>query len=224
MKLEDYFKEWYKIIDTVELHKVIGQLKKVDLSTLCPHPNNIFKAFELCPYNELKVVFLGYDPYPQKDVATGIMFGNKSSTPEDKISPSLNILKEACINFEIPHNRINFDVTLESWCKQGVLLLNSALTCEVGKTGCHTMLWRPFISNFLKKLSYKESNLIYVLLGKNAQTFLPYINSKYNYIFKVDHPSYYARTNTSMPSKLFIDINKILKDNYGTSIKWFQEY
>ena len=66
MKLEDYFKEWYKIIDTVELHKVIGQLKKVDLSTLCPHPNNIFKAFELCPYNELKVVFLGYDPYSQK--------------------------------------------------------------------------------------------------------------------------------------------------------------
>lgn len=213
----EYFKDWSKVIDFKLLKEAINKIKPVK-NILCPDPNNIFKAFELCDYNDLKVVILGQDPYPQKGVATGIAFGNST----EELSPSLNILKESCINYEIPHNIINFDPSLESWCKQGVLMLNSALTCEMNKPGSHNMIWRPFIANLLKNLSYRESGIIYVLLGENAKTFLPYINTKYNWVIMEKHPSYYARLNKSMPN-IFYKINKILKDNYNLKINWYGE-
>lgn len=216
--MTNYFKDWIKVVDLNILSNILNSLKKVNRTLLCPHPDNIFKAFELCKYNNLKVVILGQDPYPQKDIATGIAFGNST----DEISPSLNILKEACIDFTIPHNSIIFDNSLESWCKQGVLLLNSALTCELNKPGSHTMIWRPFIKKLLINLSYRESGIIYVLLGDNAKTFLPYINTKYNWVIMEKHPSYYARLNKSMPN-IFYKINKILKDNYNLKINWYGE-
>lgn len=209
---------WTKVINFNKLKVVINSLRKVNRNLLCPHPDNIFKAFELCKYDDLKVVILGQDPYPQKGVATGIAFGNNNN--ED--SPSLNILKESCIDYTIPHNFIIFDETLESWCKQGVLMLNSALTCELGKPGSHTMIWRPFIADFLKRLSNKESGVIYVLLGDTAKTFSPYINSKYNTVIKENHPSYYARLGKPMPN-IFKKINEILKSNYNLKIKWYEE-
>lgn len=217
--MTNYFKDWIKVVDLNILSNILNNLKKVNRTLLCPHPDNIFKAFELCKYNNLKVVILGQDPYPQKDIATGIAFGNST----DKISPSLNILKESCIDFTIPHNSIIFDNSLESWCKQGVLLLNSALTCELNKPGSHTMLWRPFIKKLLINLSYRESGLIYILLGDNAKTFEPYINSKYNWVLKEKHPSYYARMNKLMPNTIFKETNKILKDNYNLKINWYEE-
>lgn len=108
-----------------------------------------------------KVVFLGQDPYPQKGVATGILFGNSEDTPEDRLSPSLQIVKEAAINYEIPHNRIEFDNTLESWAKQGILMINTALTCEVGS---HFELWKPFVSKLIHNLSYKNNGIVYLLI------------------------------------------------------------
>lgn len=72
---------------------------------------------------------LGQDPYPQKGVATGILFGNRKEVDEDNLS-SLNVVKEAAINFEVPHYCITFDQTLESWAKQGILMINSALTVD----------------------------------------------------------------------------------------------
>ena len=217
--MTNYFKDWIKVVDLNILSNILNSLKKVNRTLLCPHPDNIFKAFELCKYNNLKVVILGQDPYPQKDIATGIAFGNST----DEISPSLNILKEACVDFTIPHNSIIFDNSLESWCKQGVLLLNSALTCELNKPGSHTMLWRPFIKKLLINLSYRELGLIYILLGDNAKTFEPYINNKYNWVLKEKHPSYYARMNKLMPSTIFKETNKILKDNYNLKINWYEE-
>lgn len=217
--MNDYFKDWIRVVDINILSNIMCNLKKVNRNLLCPHPDNIFKAFELCDYNNLKVVILGQDPYPQKGIATGIAFGNST----DEISPSLNILKESCIDFTIPHNSIIFDNSLESWSKQGVLLLNSALTCELNKPGSHTMLWRPFIKKLLTNLSYRESGLVYILLGDNARTFEPFIDSKYNWILKEKHPSYYARINKSMPSTIFKETNKILKDNYNLKINWYEE-
>lgn len=160
-------------------------------------------------------------PYPQKGVATGVLFGNKKGTLE--LSTSLEVIKEACINYEIPHPPIKFDETLESWGKQGILMLNSALTCEMNKVGSHTMLWRSFISKLLQNLSNKEPGLVYVLFGDQAQTFEPYINKRLSNIIKVHHPSYYSRTHTKMPYWVFTELNKLMKSNYGTTIKWYEE-
>ena len=162
-------------------------------------------------------------PYPQKGVATGILFGNDKEVTKENLSPSLKIVKEACINYEIPHNSIIFDQTLESWAKQGILMINSALTVEMNKVGSHVMLWRPFISKLLKNLSDNNTAIVYVLFGRQAQTFKPYIG-KFNHIIEVEHPAYFARTNTKMPSELFRNVSNLVKGIYGVLIEWYQEY
>lgn len=223
MTLKEYFGDWVRVIDINELQKItniIGAITK----PICPSIPNVFKAFELCPYNDLKVVLLGQDPYPQKDVATGILFGNNKNVTEEDLSPSLKIVKEAAINFEIPHNSIIFDQTLESWANQGVLMINSALTVEMNKVGSHTMLWRPFISKLLVNLSEWNTGIVYVLFGEQARTFKPYINSKTNIILMEKHPAYYARLNSRMPSTVFKEIKNITKDKYGKAIEFYQEY
>lgn len=224
MTPQEYFGDWSKVIDFNELNVVLVKLQGIDPELLCPSPGNVFRAFKLCPYKELRVVFLGQDPYPQKGVATGVLFGNKKRTPEDKLSPSLEVIKECCINYEVPNGPIEFDNTLESWAKQGILMINSALTCKVNEIGSHVMMWRKFIATLLKNLSYRETGIIYVLFGRQAQTFEPYIDSKYNHIIKVEHPAYFARANKIMPYSVFTDVNKLLQGQYGETIKWYTEY
>ena len=223
MTIEEYFGDWLKVLDKKSLIEVTNRVMALaKTKPICPDISNIFKAFEVCPYKDLKIVMLGQDPYPQKGVATGILFGNKTDVKE--LSPSLNIIKEAAINFEVPHYCINFDPTLESWAKQGILMINSALTVEMNKIGSHVMIWRNFISCLLKHLSQRETGLIYVLFGKQAQTFEPYINKQFNTIINMEHPAYFARTHTKMPYKLFIDLSKMTEEKYGVPIEWYKQY
>lgn len=222
MGLNEYFGDWLDVIDINELNKVVAKINNVyHISPVVPEYKDVFKAFTLCSKHDCKVIFLAQDPYPQKGVATGIAFGNKNNTT--KLSPSLEVIKEAVINYEISHPPIKFDITLESWARQGILMLNSALTCEMNKVGSHVMLWRPFVSKLLQNLSNSMPGLIYVLFGEQAQTFEPYINKNLNNIIKIHHPAYYSRTHTKMPHWLFTEINNLVKDGYGTSIKWYEE-
>ena len=222
MTIDEYFGDWMKVLDRNETMKIMGWLRTVNKETLCPNIKDVFKAFKLCSYNKCRVIFVGQDPYPQRGVAQGVLFGNSSDTPENKLSPSLQIIKESVINFEIPHNFITFDPTLESWAKQGILMINSALTTEVGKIGVHMMKWRPFMIAFLKQMSMINPGIIYVLFGSQAQILEPYIN-KNNYVLKIEHPAYFARTNKKMPYHIWKDINRILYDLYGERIEWFKE-
>lgn len=225
MTLEDYFGKWMKVIDKRGLTLILNKLElEYRNKSICPAQGSVFKAFKACPYDSLKIVMLGQDPYPQKDVATGILFGNKEGTREEDLSSSLQIVKNATINLEIPHNCIIFDPTLENWAKQGILMLNSALTVEMNKVGSHTMLWRPFIANLLKRLSENKVGIIYVLFGKQAQTFKPYINRQFNTVLEENHPAYYARINREMPHTVFEQISKLTKEIYGMPINWYQEY
>ena len=225
MKLEEYFGRWMRVIDKKELLAILSKLEiEYRRKPICPMQGDVFKAFKLCPYDNLKVVMLGQDPYPQKGVATGLLFGNKKEIDEENLSPSLQIVKEAVINFEIPHKSIIFDQTLESWARQGILMINTALTVEMNRIGSHVMLWRPFVANLLKKLSENKTGIIYVLFGKQAQTFKPYINKQFNIILEENHPAYFARTETKMPSTVFNQISKLTKDKYGIPITWYTEY
>lgn len=223
MTISNTFNDWERLIDTKLLLSTLNQL---NITSICPSKENVFKAFQKCNFKDLKVVMLGQDPYPQKGVATGILFGNSKDTLEKNLSPSLKVIKEAAIDYTIFHNYpIEFDNTLESWANQGILMLNSALTCEINKIGSHTMLWRPFISSLLHNISKNTSDIVYVLFGQQAQTLEPYISKNNNYIIKVNHPAFYARTNTRMPSDIFNEINKYLREHYyGKTIKWYKEY
>lgn len=222
MQIDEYFGDWLTVIDQKELNNVIGKLNMIGKTKpIVPAYKDIFKAFTLCSRRDCKIVFLGQDSYPQKGVATGVLFGNKEGTVE--LSPSLEVIKEAAINYEIPHSPLKFDVTLESWAKQGILMINSAFTCEMNKPGSHVMLWRPFVSKLLQNLSNTSPGLGYVLFGEQAQTFEPYINKRVNSVIKVHHPAYYARTHTKMPYWVFTELNKLMKDSYGIPIKWYEE-
>lgn len=227
MTIEEYFGDWMRVIDKPEAMKIMGWLKTVNPNTLCPALPNVFRAFKLCSLKDCRVVMIGMDPYPDKFMgkprATGILFGNNKDVPEDKLSPSLQVVKESAINFEIPHNIITFDQTLESWAKQGILMINSALTCELNKVGSHVNQWGPFVSKLLKNLSERETGIVYILFGRQAQTLKPYINERYNDIIEIEHPAYFARSNKIMPYSVFRQMNDILYGRYGERIILFNE-
>ena len=220
MTMLEVFNDWLKVINT---HTLIQVLNKIPQNNLAPNIQDVFKAFKLCSLKDCNVVFLGQDPYPQKGVATGILFGNQENVLEENLSPSLKVLKESVIDYSKFHNYpIEFDNTLESWASQGILMLNSALTVEINKIGSHTNLWRPFISQFLKRLSEYNANIIYVLFGQQAQSFESYIDKRC-YIIKEKHPAFYARNGETMPSDVFTKVNQQLKVLYNKNIIWYKE-
>lgn len=212
------FNEWVNFIDIHETERLIPTLIEYYKNyEVYPKKEEVFKAFSLCSPNECKVVFIGQDPYPQRNVATGILFGNRQDTKEENYSPSLKVIRESIKNLENPNIVYTFNPTLENWARQGILMLNSALTVEVNKIGSHTMLWRRFMTRFIKNFSLHNNNLIWVLFGELAQTFTPYIYG--GKVFRVKHPAYYARTNTPMPYRIFNDVNDYLS-KYNTKINW----
>lgn len=222
MTIQEYFGDWSDVIDLKEADRIMKRLSASNY-VICPQPKDIFKSFHLCSLHSLRLVIIGQDPYPQKGVATGLAFANASNTPDNCLSPSLEVLRESVIDYTIPHGIVNFDPSLEKWEEQGVLLLNSALSCEVGKIGSHTLLWRPFITSFLTNLSKCSTGIVYVLMGSQAQSLEPYINKHFNYVIRCRHPSYYARTKTKMPKDIWQSINEILISQNGYGIEWYQE-
>ena len=226
MTKEEYFGDWSNVIDLQEADRILRKLSASN-DSICPAIQDIFKSFRLCSLHNLRVIIISQDPYPDiykgKPRATGLAFANSKDTQEDSYSPSLSVLMESVIDFTIPHRRIIFDPDLEKWEEQGVLLLNSALTCQSGRIGSHTLLWRPFMKSFLTNLSLHSSGIVYVLMGNQAQTLEPYINKQFNHVIRIRHPSWYAREHQRMPSDIWKDINKILTDMNGYGIKWFTE-
>lgn len=212
------FKEWIYFIDKYEAERLLPILVDYyNAFEISPKKEDVFKAFSLCNPNDCKVVFIGQDPYPQRGVATGILFGNKQGTKEDDYSPSLKVIKESINNLENSNIVYTFDPTLENWAKQGILMLNASLTVEVNRIGSHTMLWRRFIARFINNFSKYNNNIVWVLFGELAQTFAPYIFQ--GKVFKVKHPAYYARINKKMPCSIFNKVNDYLS-RYNTKIDW----
>lgn len=221
MTKEEYFGDWLKVLPEAEMTDILKKLGPIK-DRICPEFKDIFKAFNKCPYRDLRLVIVGYDPYPQKGVATGIAFANYNNTLEEDLSPSLQVIKESVINYEVSHNLITFAPELEEWEEQGVLLLNTALTCEINKPGSHSLLWRSFICKLIKQICSYNPGTVWLLLGNSAQSFEPYI-SKSQYIIKAKHPAYYYRNHEIMPYHIWHDINKILVGLNGYGINFYNE-
>ena len=210
MSLEEYVGKWWNLFDLKILGDTLNKLgKEYQIKNIYPAQCNVFRAFKECKYDDCKVVMLGADPYPQKGVATGILFGN--NLHNKNISPSLKVIMGASGST---------DQTLLSWCNQGVLMLNAALSVQEGKPSSHLLLWRPFMQSFLKNMSEWNTGIVYVLFGSNAIELKKYINPRLNDILEERHPAYYARLNQEMPSTVFDETNKLLKQKYNQTIKW----
>ena len=223
MTIEEYFGDWSKVIDLKEADRIMRKLSNE--KDVCPQMKDIFKAFKLCSLSSLRVVILGQDCYPDiyngKPRATGIAFANSSDVPEKDYSPSLSVLKESVIDYTVPHESVKFDQSLEKWEEQGVLLINTALSCKAGKIGSHLLLWRPFIKSLLTNLSVYHAGIVYVLMGNAAQSFEGCINRQYNQVIRIRHPSWFARQKEHMPHKLWSVINEFLISHNGTGIEWY---
>ena len=182
---------------------------------ISPLPNEIFNAFKYCSFKNTKVVIFGQDPYFQENVANGLAFsGKKNST----IPASLkNIYKE--VKDDIGY-LINQDSCLENWAKQGVLLLNSALTVEVSKPGSHSNIgWNKLIKIVISALN-KKKNIVFILWGSHAQKYTTLINSSDNYILKSSHPSPLSAYRGFFGCKHFSKCNNYLKKNNIEQINW----
>lgn len=182
-----------------------------------PSPKNIFKAFRECPYDKLSVVIILQDPYHDGS-ATGIAMGNDSSV--FKMSPTLRVVEDTIARTIYDYREFNFDPTLINWCKQGVLLFNTALTVEKGKPLSHKILWNDFTEKFLIKLNEFNSGIIYCLWGKSALEYEKYINFKSNYILEAPHPVSSVYRGKPWECNHFKEINTILKENNNLHIKW----
>lgn len=165
----------------------------------------------MTPVKTLKVVIVGQDPYPQKGYATGLAFANPANTPV--ISPSLKLLKDR-VESDFTHlysQPTTFDITLESWARQGVLLLNSSLTVLENRPGIHTKLWHPLISTLLTNLS-QQGGLIFILLGSVAAEFKHLLYTKNNHIFVYKHPAFYARLGQEFICDGFLKTKALLQE------------
>ena len=209
MKLEEYVGKWWNLFDINILANTLNTLDKLyKTKNVFPQQCNVFRAFHKCNYDDCKVVIIGSDPYPQKNIANGLAFSN--NLDNKNTSPSLQVLLRASESI---------DKTLESWCRQGILLLNTALSVEEGKPSSHLLLWRPFMRSFLKNLSEWETGIIYILLGKDAQGLKLFINTELNNVLEENHPAYYARLEQEMPSTVFTEMNNLLINKYNQKIQ-----
>lgn len=224
MSIKEYFGDWADIIDLKEADKIMRKLA-VSKEHICPELNNVFKAFRLCSYANVRLILMGQDCYPDwrdgHPRATGLAFANASDTPEKNYSPSLSILRESVIDFTMPHSYVIFDPSLESWEKQGVLLLNAALSCAQGKPGSHMFIWRPFIAGLLTHISKYRPDLVYILMGNAAQSLDMYIRK--GTVLRCRHPAYYARAHEAMPSDIWKKADNILTGLNGYGIEWYKE-
>ncbi|RAL57782.1 uracil-DNA glycosylase [Candidatus Gracilibacteria bacterium GN02-872] len=184
--------------------------------TIYPHPKNIFKAFDKTPFDKVKVVILGQDPYHGPNQAQGFCFSVKNGT---KLPPSLqNIYKELERSLGIKPS-LNGDLTI--WSEQGVFLLNAILTVEGGKPASHSQIgWEKFTDEVIKQISEKKENVVFLLWGAFAQSKEKLIDEKKHFILKTTHPSPFSAHRGFIGSDCFKKTNEILEKIGKKPINW----
>jgi len=184
--------------------------------TIYPEADNIFRALEETPFNQVKVVILGQDPYHGPNQAHGLSF---SVNPEVKIPPSLrNIFKELHDDLGVPISNHGY---LISWARQGVLLLNPVLTVRKGQPHSHKGKgWEQFTNRIIEVLNTKTDPIIYILWGSAAQSKQKLIDKEKHYIIKSPHPSPLSAHRGFFGSKPFSKTNTILDKLGKDEIKW----
>lgn len=181
-----------------------------------PPSEEIFDALHLTPLSEVKVVILGQDPYHEEGQAHGLCFSVK---PPTAIPPSLdNIYKELKddLGCYIPNNGF-----LESWAKQGVLLLNTVLTVRAHAANSHQGKgWETFTDAIIKAVETQDRPIVYMLWGKPAQTKIPMVTNPNHLVLTAPHPSPLSAYRGFFGCKHFSQANEFLKKNGVTPINW----
>jgi len=181
-----------------------------------PAKDNIFAAFNQTPFDKVKVVIIGQDPYHGVNQAQGLSF---SVRPGVRVPPSLkNIYKELNRDLKIP---IPKNGNLVDWAAQGVLLLNATLTVEAGKAGSHQKLgWETFTDKVVEVLNSEKEGLIFVLWGSYAQSKGQNIDTAKHKVLKSTHPSPFSAHRGFLGCGHFGKINNFLRSAGLSEINW----
>lgn len=203
-----------------DFDNIITQLARLSMDgkRFTPTLKQMFRAFEECPVNELKVVIVGQDPYPQIGVADGVAFSCGNTM---ELQPSLTYMLDEINRTVYKGHPGSLDVDLTRWSNQGILLLNTALTTTVGKIGQHYALWKPFMAYLFDYLTWNESGIVYVYMGKQAKEWSEAVNDN-NYKFFVTHPASAAYANQARwdSDNVFVKVNEVVERQFNTKITW----
>lgn len=206
---EEFDKPYFREL-VAELHR-----EKQAGITVYPPGGSIFKAFDLCPLDKVKVVILGQDPYHNPGQAMGLSF----SVPEGVAAPpSLkNIFKEIESDLGI---RMSGSTDLTPWARQGVLLLNSVLTVRAGAAASHSGVgWQEFTDAVIRIISETQDGVVFLLWGNYAKTKAPLIDISRHHILAAAHPSPLAR-GAFFGCRHFSRANEILEYEGKSPIDW----
>jgi len=215
------FGDWYGVLRPVlasnYFKNLIEYLQEIykKKAAIYPKQKDVFKAFRLTKYRDLKVVIIGHCP-PLSIKANGLAFGNSLESP--LLSPSLMSIKKNVEEDYYNGLDLNFDTTLESWAKQGVLLLNSSLTIEAGTSKSHVKQWDVFIKYLLETLSENNPGIVYCLWGNYIKKYKKHISDN-NYIIEAEHPLELSYKGNRWDFS-FKKIDKITKNLNNEIIKW----
>lgn len=212
---------WKRVLDNEFSSGYFIQLKEFLLEEklkykIYPPGSQTFAAFNNTPFDKVKVVILGQDPYHGPGQAQGLCF----SVPDGITQPpSLqNIFKEIHDDLGLPVPKSG---NLEKWARQGVMLLNATLTVRARQAGSHQNRgWEEFTDAVIKKLSDKKENLIFLLWGNYAQAKEPLIDTSKHYLLKSAHPSPFSVHRGFFGNRHFSKTNKLLRQFGLEEIDW----
>lgn len=212
--------DFFKLEEEKDYYKKLKEkiTKERKINTIYPSEDNVFKAFELTPLEELKVVILGQDPYHNENQAMGLSF----SVPESqkKLPPSLkNIYKELYKTDSLKEIPKSGDLT--HWSTQGVFLLNAALTVREHEPNSHSKYgWHEFTDNCIKYINENKENVVFLLWGAFAHKKEELIDSNKHFIIKTPHPSPFSARRGFFGSDCFNQVNSLLLNKNMKPIIW----
>ena len=212
MFFESMDHSWHRLLEPSRdlLGRIENQLSTI--SNLTPDRNQVMRAFEL-PVEKVRVLLLGQDPYPTDGMACGLAFAN---TPGTKTPQSLrNLMKE--LEADLPG--VSATADLAKWSNQGVMLLNSALTTEVGSSGSHQNLWREFIEEVITALDQaRDGKLVCLSLGLEAKKLASLL--AFGEVVYAPHPSPLSAHRGFFGSRIYSRVNQALSDQGQEPIDW----
>ena len=218
VKIEESWKQQLQSEFEKEYFITLTDFVKSEYKTkqIFPPPAKIFNAFDLCPFDDARVVILGQDPYHDVNQAHGLCFSVNDGVAKP---PSLvNIYKEIESDLGI---KTPASGNLERWAKQGVLLLNATLTVRAHQAGSHQNKgWETFTDNVIRLLAEKKKNLVFLLWGAYAIKKSMYINPNRHLILTSPHPSPLSAHRGFLGNKHFSKTNAFLKSKGLREVEW----
>jgi uracil-DNA glycosylase len=212
---EEFVKPYFKtMVDFLKNERRAGKV-------IYPPGSQIFRAFDLTPFEHTKVVILGQDPYHGAGQANGLCFSVSKGVPPP---PSLqNIFKEIRSDLGIP---IRGDIgDLSQWARQGVLLLNASLTVRAEEPMSHARIgWAPFTDAVIRELSQRRKNLVFMLWGRFAQEKASVVDASAHLVLKAAHPSPLSADRGFFGCRHFSMANAWLMEKGIDPVDWQVDY